>query len=115
MKLLRGFQPISELHEGSVATIGNFDGVHRGHQALLKALRQEADRLGLPLLVVVFEPQPGEFFHAQQAPVRLSSFREKAQVLRGLGVDYICCLTFNQWMPWNFLGMFFHYSKRNIY
>lgn len=95
MKLLCGLQRFSELSSGTVATIGNFDGVHRGHQALLTSLRSQAVRLQLPLVVVVFEPQPGEYFHGQQAPARLSSLREKLEVFRHSGVDYVLCVKFN--------------------
>lgn len=96
MKLLRGFQQISELGVGTAATIGNFDGVHKGHQALLHRLRVEADDKGLPSLVLLFEPQPAEYFHGEQAPARLSSFREKLDVLRQCGVDYVSCLPFDK-------------------
>ena len=95
MKLLRGFEQISALKVSTAATIGNFDGVHRGHQALLKHLRAEADRRHLPMLVMLFEPQPGEYFRGEQAPARLSSLREKLVCLRELGADYVCCLRFN--------------------
>ncbi len=98
MKLLRGLRQISELQVGTAATIGNFDGVHSGHQALLKVLRLQADRMHLPLLVMLFEPQPGEYFHGQQAPARLSSFREKVEVLHQVGVDYVCCLKFDNYL-----------------
>ena len=96
MKLLYGHTFISELKQGSVATIGNFDGVHLGHQALLAQLRTEADRLGLPLLVVLFEPQPSEYFRGKNASARLSRLREKIIKLRECGVDYVYCLKFNQ-------------------
>ena len=96
MKLLRSTQQYPELSGGTVATIGNFDGVHLGHQALLSMLRTEATRLQLPLLVMLFEPQPGEYFHGQDAPVRLSSLREKLDALRQCGVDYVLCVKFNQ-------------------
>ena len=95
MKLLYGSHPIVEFGAGTVATIGNFDGVHRGHQELLSLLRREAMRKNLPLLVVLFEPQPGEYFLMDRAPVRLSSLREKIDALRNLGVDYVYCLRFN--------------------
>lgn len=101
LKLLRGFKQTSELSLGSVATIGNFDGVHRGHQALLASLRVEASRLQLPMVVVLFEPQPCEYFQGQQAPARLSRLREKLDILRQCGVDYVYCLTFNK----NLAGM----------
>lgn len=95
MKLLYGSHPIAEFRAGTVATIGNFDGVHRGHQELLSLLRREATRKKLPMLVVLFEPQPGEYFLRDRAPVRLSSLREKIDALRNLGVDYVYCLRFN--------------------
>ena len=96
MKLLRGFQHSEELSAGTVATIGNFDGVHCGHQALLRTLRIEATRLQLPLLVMLFEPQPGEYFLGAEAPVRLSTLREKLQVLGQCGVDYVLCVKFDR-------------------
>jgi riboflavin kinase/FMN adenylyltransferase len=95
MKLFKGFRPIDEFKGGTVATIGNFDGVHRGHQALLYALRIEADKLGLPLVVILFEPQPGEFFHNDKAPARISSLREKLHALRKAKVDYVYCFKFD--------------------
>ena len=95
MKLVRCFQQLSELSGGTVTTIGNFDGVHLGHQALLSMLRSEATRRQLPLVVMLFEPQPGEYFHGQEAPVRLSSLREKLQALRQCGVDYVFCVKFD--------------------
>lgn len=95
MKLLHGFQHIAELNLGTVATIGNFDGVHRGHQALLAQLRIQASRMQLPMVVMVFEPQPSEHFKGRKAPARLSSLREKAQILRQCGADYVWCLKFD--------------------
>ncbi|KTD23716.1 bifunctional riboflavin kinase/FAD synthetase [Legionella israelensis] len=96
MKLLRGVKDIANLTKGSVVTIGNFDGVHLGHQALLALLRQKADELKLPLVVVLFEPQPGEFFQGEKAPARLSSLREKLHFLTQSGVDIVCCLKFDK-------------------
>lgn len=95
MKFLNGLKQTTLLPSRVVATIGNFDGVHLGHQALLRALREQATRLQCPLLVILFEPQPAEYFQPQQAPVRLTRLRKKLQVLQSLGVDYVCCLTFN--------------------
>lgn len=95
MKFLHGFQPFPDLVRGSVATIGHFDGVHRGHQALLTRLRDEALRLGLPTLVILFEPHAGEFFLKDKAPARLSLLREKIDCLRTVGVDYVYCFHFN--------------------
>lgn len=96
MKLLRTIQKNTELSKGAVAAIGNFDGVHRGHQALLAALRVQAVHLQLPMVVILFEPQAREFFQKQAAPPRLSRLREKIQILRECGVDYVYCLRFDQ-------------------
>ncbi len=95
MKLLNGLKQTAILPNRVVATIGNFDGVHRGHQALLVSLRMQAARLQCPVLVILFEPQPAEYFQPQQAPARLTRLRKKLQALQSLGVDYVCCLKFN--------------------
>lgn len=95
MKLLRGVQHFSAFNKGVVATIGNFDGVHLGHQSLIRTLRAKANHLKLPLVLILFEPQPREFFQIEKAPARLSSLREKLEVLRCCQVDYIYCFKFN--------------------
>ena len=71
-------------HRGNVLTIGSFDGVHLGHQAILKTLIAEGERLGLPTMVMIFEPQPHEFFSGEKAPARLMPLREKNQCIIGL-------------------------------
>lgn len=68
-------------------TIGNFDGVHLGHRAMIARLAQAARPLGLPVSVMTFEPQPQEFFAPDQAPARLTSLREKLELLESCGVD----------------------------
>lgn len=96
MKLLRSPKdPLLNCNQGTVLSIGNFDGVHLGHQSLLQQMKARALQYKLPLVILLFEPQPGEFFKGQDAPARLSTLREK---LRGLGqsqVDYVYCLRFN--------------------
>ena len=76
-------------------TIGNFDGVHLGHQAMLAKLRAAASVRGLPACVMTFEPHPREFFAPDQAPVRLTSMREKLELLRSHGVARTHVLRFN--------------------
>ena len=98
MKLLRGLQQISDISKGTATTIGNFDGVHLGHQALLEALRYKASDLKLQRLVILFEPPPREFFKGREAPARLSSFREKLEMLDQSGVDLVYCVQFNNQM-----------------
>ncbi|HWA13838.1 MAG TPA: bifunctional riboflavin kinase/FAD synthetase, partial [Burkholderiales bacterium] len=68
-------------------TIGNFDGVHLGHRAMIARLAEGARPLGLPVSVMTFEPQPQEFFAPDQAPARLTTLREKLELLQACGVD----------------------------
>ncbi len=70
--------------------------MHRGHQAILARLRERAAELGLPSCVVIFEPQPREFFSPDKAPARLTRLREKLRLLRDQGVDLVLCLAFNR-------------------
>lgn len=95
MELIRGVHNLRPRHRGCVATIGNFDGVHAGHRAIVAQVAAKAKALGLPSVVMVFEPQPREFFAPQQAPARLMTFREKCEVLAALGVDRVLCVRFN--------------------
>jgi riboflavin kinase / FMN adenylyltransferase len=87
MLIFRGLQ--SSIVQPVALTIGNFDGVHLGHQALLAQLREAARERGLPSAVVVFEPHPREFFAPEQAPARLTSMREKLELFAELGVDRV--------------------------
>ncbi len=68
MELIRGLHNLKPRHHGCVATIGNFDGVHLGHQAVAGQLAEKAQALGLPTLVILFEPQPQEFFRPDKSP-----------------------------------------------
>lgn len=95
MRVIRGLHNLKAAHRGCVATIGNFDGVHRGHQAILQQCREHAARFHVPLTVVVFEPQPREFFAGDQAPPRLTRLREKVRLLRDFGAEQVLVLPFN--------------------
>ena len=95
MKLIRGLHNLKPDCRGCVATIGNFDGVHLGHQRVLGQLAEKAAERHLPTVVIVFEPQPGEYFAARQAPPRLTRFREKLEALSRYSVDRVLCLPFN--------------------
>lgn len=96
MELIRGQHNLQPHHRGCVATIGNFDGVHLGHQAILAQLAEQASRLRLPRLVITFEPQPQEFFTGPNAPpARLMRLREKLLALDGLGIERVLCLKFD--------------------
>lgn len=104
MRLIRGLtnlkrlsrQADSPLAQGCVATIGNFDGVHLGHKTIIDQVRTKARELGVPSLVMVFEPQPREFFQGTDAPPRLMGFRQKFEALLAEGVDIVLCLRFDQ-------------------
>ncbi|SIS85284.1 bifunctional riboflavin kinase/FAD synthetase [Neptunomonas antarctica] len=95
MELIRGLHNLREKHRGCVATIGNFDGVHLGHIRVLEQVKAKAIELGLPTTVVIFEPQPREFFDGENVPSRLTRFGEKVRLLEAQGVDRVLCLTFN--------------------
>ncbi|RTZ71757.1 MAG: bifunctional riboflavin kinase/FAD synthetase [Gammaproteobacteria bacterium] len=96
MELIRGKFNLRPQHRGCVATIGNFDGVHLGHQAVFSALRTKAHEHGLPATVILFEPQPMEFFRPEQAPARLTRLREKLDQIRRCGIDRVLLLEFNR-------------------
>jgi riboflavin kinase/FMN adenylyltransferase len=95
MELIRGLHNLRPRHCGSVVTIGNFDGVHRGHQAILAQLEQAGARLGLPDTVMIFEPQPQEFFQGDAAPPRLMHWRDKVDALAAAGVQRVLCVRFD--------------------
>lgn len=95
MEIIRGLHNLRPRHRGCVATVGNFDGVHLGHQAVLGQLTEKADDLDLPLVVVTFEPQPQEYFRPDKSPPRLTRFREKVQILRRYAVDRVMVLRFD--------------------
>jgi riboflavin kinase / FMN adenylyltransferase len=96
MKLLRlnALAPNVNLPQTAV-TIGNFDGVHLGHQAMIDRLKTIAQQQNLKTVVMIFEPQPLEFFQGYEAPPRISSLREKVEYLTELGVDYIAVAKFD--------------------
>lgn len=96
MEVIRGLHNLRPRHHGSVVTIGNFDGVHRGHQAILAELQLAGERLGLPDTVIVFEPQPQEFFQGNSAPARLMHWRDKMEALAAAGVARVLCVRFDE-------------------
>ena len=95
MELIRNLSQLRPHHHGCVATIGNFDGVHLGHQQVLKQLAVKAKELQCPTVAIIFEPQPQEFFAPDQAPARLTRLREKLIAMRTYGVDRVLCLRFD--------------------
>lgn len=96
MEVIRGVRNLKPRHRGAVVTIGNYDGVHLGHQAILKRVRAKADQLGKPAMLICFEPQPKEFFDTFNAPARLTRFREKVSQLALHGIDLVLCFKFDE-------------------
>ena len=96
MQLLRlnALSSTTDLAQTAV-TIGNFDGVHVGHQAMIQQLKAVAAAQQLKTVVMLFEPQPLEFFKGYDAPPRISSLREKVEYLTELGIDYIAVAKFD--------------------
>jgi riboflavin kinase/FMN adenylyltransferase len=94
MQVIRGLHNLRREHQRCVATIGNFDGVHLGHQAVFRHLLDQGKTLGLPATVVTFEPQPQEYFAPESAPPRLTRMREKLQVIRDVGIERVLLLEF---------------------
>jgi riboflavin kinase/FMN adenylyltransferase len=100
MQIFRGFHH-PQLASACALTIGNFDGVHRGHQAMLALLKNEARHRGVPSCVMTFEPHPRDFFAKQHqqpdlAPARIASLRDKLNELRACGIDQCVVLPFDQ-------------------
>ena len=96
MQIVRGLHNLRPEHRGSALTIGNYDGVHRGHQAVLATLRARAQALGAAVTVVTFEPTPQEYFGGSSAPSRLMRLRDKLLVLAEHGVRRVLCLRFDR-------------------
>jgi riboflavin kinase/FMN adenylyltransferase len=96
MRLIRGLHQLEPLRHGCVLTIGNFDGLHLGHQRVIQRVAEHGKRLGLPTAVMVFEPQPLEFFLGDHAPSRLTRLREKAIQFAKLPIDELLVLPFNR-------------------
>ena len=96
MAIFRHTKDLPAAARGAVVVIGNFDGVHRGHQMLLADARRQADALGAPLAVLTFEPHPRSVFLPDQPPFRLTSLRAKAHALQEAGVDDLFVLHFDR-------------------
>ncbi len=94
MELIRGLPKLLESHRPSVASIGNYDGVHKGHQHVISTLIDKSHELDAPSTVITFEPLAKEFFRPRSVP-RLTSIEERAQLLFELGVDRVLCIDFD--------------------
>ncbi len=95
MSVFSDFPSFRSVHEGCVATIGKYDGMHVGHQHVLKTLCHTADIRGLPAVVIVSEPHPEEFFSSTNAAPRLMPFQEKVDFLLSFGINAVFRMTFD--------------------
>src|SRR5258707_3170589 len=98
MELVRGLHNLSRRHRGCVLTVGNYDGVHLGHQQMIGALKARADQFRTAATVLVFEPSSKEFIDPDGAPPRLTRWREKFLALAAQGVDRLVTLRFDECM-----------------
>ena len=96
MHVIRGLINLPRLESGCALTIGNFDGVHRGHQSVIAKLSRKARSMNLPVVVMLFEPQPLEYFRPDSTPARLCRLRDKVILMAQLPVDFIMILRFDQ-------------------
>ncbi len=96
MRLIRGLAHLEPFQNGCVLTIGNFDGLHLGHKAVIEKLAEQGRKRGLPVVVLLFEPQPLEYFLGENAPSRLTRLREKVIQFATLPVDQLLVLGFNR-------------------
>ncbi|MFP4648124.1 MAG: bifunctional riboflavin kinase/FAD synthetase [Halorhodospira sp.] len=96
MEFIRGLHNVGRRHRGAAITIGNFDGVHRGHRAMIDRLRYEAVQRGCRPMVVTFEPHPLERLVPERAPARLTGLREKLRQLAAAGAEAVLCLRFDE-------------------
>ena len=97
MHLIRGLSHLEPFQNGCVLTIGNFDGLHLGHRAVIQKLAQRGQSLNLPVVVMTFEPQPLEYFLGNNAPSRLMRLREKVIEFAKLPVDHLLIVKFNRY------------------
>lgn len=96
MELIRGLTNLRPHHRGCAVTVGGFDGLHLGHQALIGRLHAAAARLRRPTMLVSFEPMPREYLAPQSPPARLTTWRERWHLLQGLRLDYVLLLRFGE-------------------
>jgi riboflavin kinase / FMN adenylyltransferase len=98
MEIISDYKNLKPAQTGAVLAIGNFDGVHKGHQALLQKVREIADKAGAKTGILTFEPHPRRLFRPDDPPFRLTPWRLKCEQLKRQGIDLVYCLPFD----WDF-------------
>ncbi|AYN24892.1 bifunctional riboflavin kinase/FAD synthetase [Buchnera aphidicola] len=96
MKLIRGIHNLTKINSNSAVSIGNFDGIHLGHQKLLSNLYEVGKKYNIPTIVILFEPQPLEFLHNHNPPKRLTTLQNKIKYIQLWNIDIILCIKFNE-------------------
>jgi riboflavin kinase/FMN adenylyltransferase len=95
MRVVQGYQGVPDAARGAVLAIGNFDGVHRGHQALLAAVLAKGKEIGAPAGALIFDPHPREFFHPEEPHFRLTTLAQKLAIFEALKLDLAIVLDFD--------------------
>ncbi len=96
MEIIRGLHNLQTRHRGNVVTIGNFDGLHLGHQAIIRQLKERAKKHQLPATLITFHPNPQDFFSGKNATSTLTRFHDKIHLLQHYGVDRVVFIPFNK-------------------
>lgn len=96
MQFINSIHKLQPQHRDTVITIGNFDGVHRGHQQLITRLKQIANEQQKASMIITFEPLPAEYFASASSRTRLMTLREKLHQFKKFEIDYVLCLKFNR-------------------
>jgi riboflavin kinase/FMN adenylyltransferase len=96
MELIRGPSNVRARHRGAIITLGSFDGLHLGHQALIRAARERGDRERRPVILLSFEPLPREYLQSADPPARLTNFRERWRILQPARLDALMLLRFDE-------------------
>lgn len=96
MRVIRNFQYCPEFAKNSVIAIGNFDGIHKGHQKIISAAKEIASKEKTKSAIMTFEPHPAKVFGNLKTHPRLTPFAEKARILKDMGIDFIFCIRFNK-------------------
>ncbi len=98
MRIVRNIQGLAPAHKGAAIAIGNFDGLHKGHHAVLRRMMEQAERMGVPKAVMTFEPHPRRFFKPDLPIRRIYPLHHKLRLLEMLGVEIVYLLPFNAQM-----------------